>query len=131
VLLPLSLYLSLARDALAGRGLRMPREAGRVRRGDRGLRGGDWEERSARASHALALLEPDRRALRLRLDERRRPRQGEFELLGARLHSMDVPEAVAWLVRSAASRRRDALPVVHANAHNLQLLLQEKQPGGT
>lgn len=91
------------------------------------MHGGDWEERTARTSSAIALLEPDRVALRLRLDQRRRTRQEEFALLGARLHSMDVAEAVAYLVREAASGRRDALAVVHANAHNLHILRRRKE----
>ena len=35
---------------------------------------------------------------------------------------MDVSEATGWLMREVASGRRDAMPVVHANAHNLHLL---------
>jgi exopolysaccharide biosynthesis WecB/TagA/CpsF family protein len=84
--------------------------------------GGDREERTAGGGYELALLEPRRKARRTRRERRRRARQEELELLGAKLHTMDVVEAAAWLVREAASGRRDAMPVAHANAHNLHLL---------
>jgi exopolysaccharide biosynthesis WecB/TagA/CpsF family protein len=58
----------------------------------------------------------------MRPERRQQERQEEFDLLGTTLHSMDVAEAAGWLMREVASGRRDAMPVVHANAHNLHVL---------
>ena len=85
------------------------------------MSGGNRGERTAGGSSAT-LLVPDRAVYRPRSERRQRERQKEFALLGTTLHSMDVSEATGWLMREVASGRRDAMPVVHANAHNLHLL---------